>query len=79
MPFQFEKFLTEATGRAPAQRAVFDPPRLTPLRKPVAESTIGLYVSCGAQAPEDPPQLHAKAGSRPDSQLAHFRAAPCIE
>lgn len=33
---------------------VFDPPRLTPLRKPIAESTVGLFVSCGAQRPEDP-------------------------
>ena len=28
---------------------------LTPLRKPIAESTIGLFASCGAQLPEDPP------------------------
>jgi D-proline reductase (dithiol) PrdB len=33
---------------------VFDPPRLTPLRKSVSESTIGLFASCGAQLPEDP-------------------------
>jgi D-proline reductase (dithiol) PrdB len=26
---------------------------LTPLRKPIAESTIGLFASCGAQLPED--------------------------
>jgi D-proline reductase (dithiol) PrdB len=32
----------------------FDPPTLVPLRKPVAESTIGMFVSCGAQLPEDP-------------------------
>jgi D-proline reductase (dithiol) PrdB len=28
---------------------------LTPLRKPVAESTIGLFASCGAQLADDPP------------------------
>lgn len=38
----------------------FDPPALTPLRKPVAESTVGLFVSCGAQLPEDPPLLETE-------------------
>jgi D-proline reductase (dithiol) PrdB len=34
---------------------VFEPPHLTPLRKPIAESTIGLFISCGVQRPDDPP------------------------
>ncbi len=38
----------------------FDPPTLVPLRKPVAESTIGIFVSCGAQLPEDPPLLETE-------------------
>ncbi len=38
----------------------FDPPTLVPLRKPVAESTIGMFVSCGAQLPEDPPLLETE-------------------
>ena len=33
----------------------FDPPALTPLRKPLRESTIGVFVSCGAQLKDDPP------------------------
>ena len=55
MPFSMRKLMAELTGRSPAAGPVFDPPNLTPLRKPVAESTVGLFVSCGAQMPEDPP------------------------
>jgi D-proline reductase (dithiol) PrdB len=33
----------------------FPAPRLTPLRKPIAESTIGLYASCGLYRLGDPP------------------------
>lgn len=33
----------------------FPPPALAPLRKPIAESTIGLYVSCGLYLKTDPP------------------------
>ncbi len=38
----------------------FDPPSLVPLRKPVAESTVGMFVSCGVQLPEDPPLLETE-------------------
>lgn len=38
----------------------FGPPTLVPLRKPVSESTIGMFVSCGAQLPEDPPLLETE-------------------
>src|ERR1700693_1469658 len=54
MAYSFSKIFEEVTGRKFENRPVFDPPRLTPLRKPVAESTIGLFASCGAQMPEDP-------------------------
>jgi D-proline reductase (dithiol) PrdB len=53
MPYSFSRLLAE-TGRS-IPMPVFDPPTLTPLRRPVAESTIGLFVSCGAQLPDDPP------------------------
>ena len=55
MPCSMSKFLAQVTGRSLPPRAVFDPPKLTTLRKPVADSTVGVFVSCGAQMPEDPP------------------------
>ena len=54
MPFSMRKLLTELTGEAPAAAPVFDRPTLAPLRKPIAQSRIGMFVSCGAQLPEDP-------------------------
>ena len=53
MQYRFSRLLAEF-GKTIAMPE-FDPPELTPLRKPVAESTIGLFVSCGAQLPADPP------------------------
>ena len=38
----------------PAQ-AVFTAPRITALRKPVAECTLGVFTSCGAQLKDDRP------------------------
>ena len=58
MPYSFSRFLAE-TGRS-IPMPEFDPPTLVPLRKPVAESTIGMFVSCGAQLPEDPPLLETE-------------------
>jgi D-proline reductase (dithiol) PrdB len=55
MAYSFSRIFEEVTGRKFENRPVFDPPRLTSMRKPVAESTIGLFASCGAQLPEDPP------------------------
>ena len=54
MPFSYSKLFEEVTGKPFENRPVFDPPKLTPLRKPIAESTIGLFVTCGAQLAEDP-------------------------
>src|ERR1700693_5470680 len=54
MAYSFSKIFEEVTGRKFENRPVFDPPRLTPLRKSIAESTIGLFASCGAQLLEDP-------------------------
>ncbi|HXC31067.1 MAG TPA: hypothetical protein VNZ56_01230 [Verrucomicrobiae bacterium] len=55
MAYSFSRIFEEVTGRKFENRPVFDAPRLTPLRKPVSESTIGLFASCGAQLQEDPP------------------------
>src|SRR5580700_8590856 len=54
MAYSYSRLFEEITGRKFENRPVFDPPRLTPLRKSIAESTIGLFASCGAQLPEDP-------------------------
>jgi D-proline reductase (dithiol) PrdB len=55
VPYSYSRLFEEITGRSFENRPVFDPPRLTPLRKPIAESTIGMFVTCGAQLPGDPP------------------------
>ena len=54
MPYSYSRLFEEVTGRKFENRPVFDPPKLTPLRMPIAESTIGLFATCGAQLPEDP-------------------------
>jgi D-proline reductase (dithiol) PrdB len=58
MPYSFSRLLAEFDKTI--AKPVFDPPVLTPLRKPIAESTIGLFVSCGAQLPDDPPLLETE-------------------
>lgn len=55
MPFSMRRLLTELTGQAPPPAPIFQAPSLSPLRKPIAESKIGLFISCGAQLREDPP------------------------
>jgi D-proline reductase (dithiol) PrdB len=54
MPYSFSRLFEELTGRQFENRPSFDPPKLTPLRKAIADSTVGLFTSCGAQLPEDP-------------------------
>jgi D-proline reductase (dithiol) PrdB len=54
LPYSYARLFAELTGRNFENRPVFDPPKLAPLRKPVAQSTVGLFSSCGAQLPEDP-------------------------
>lgn len=53
MAYSFARLLAEFGKTIPMPQ--FDPPALTPLRRPIAESTIGLFVSCGAQHRADPP------------------------
>jgi D-proline reductase (dithiol) PrdB len=55
MPYSYERLFTELTGKGFHNRPVFDPPQLTSLREPIAESVVGLFGSCGAQLAEDPP------------------------
>src|SRR5579864_7072860 len=54
MPYSFSRLFEELTGRPFKNRPTFQPPQLAPLRKPIAESTVGIFNSCGAQMPEDP-------------------------
>lgn len=56
MPFRYTEFMTKLLAPRPYPSVPnFDPPTLTPLRKPVAESTVGLFASIGAHLPSQPP------------------------
>jgi len=56
MPFSYVDFMTKLLAPRPyAQLPNFDPPRLTPLRKPIAQSTVGVFTSCGARLPHQEP------------------------
>jgi hypothetical protein len=48
-PYSFSRLFEELTGRPFKNRPIFQPPTLTPLRKAIAESTVGIFKSCGAQ------------------------------
>ena len=55
MPFSYVDFMTELMAPKPYPgQPNFDPPRLTPLRKPVSESTIGIFTSAGVQLRTEP-------------------------
>ena len=55
MPFNYVGFMTElmAPKEYPPQPN-FDPPRLTPLRRSIADSTIGVFTSAGVQLRTEP-------------------------
>ena len=56
MPFMYVDFMTKLMAPKPyPPQPCFDAPKLSPLRKPIAESTIGVLTSCGAQLEDDPP------------------------
>lgn len=56
MSFSYIQFMTELMAPQPYPRQPdFPPPRLTPLRKPIAQSTIGIFTSAGIQLREEPP------------------------
>ena len=47
--------MTDLMAPAPYPRQpVFAPPGLTPLRKPIAESTVGIFTSAGVQRRDEP-------------------------
>jgi D-proline reductase (dithiol) PrdB len=56
MPFSYVEFMTELMApKVYPRQPVFDPPKLTPLRKPIRESTIGIFTSAGIQLRGDTP------------------------
>ena len=56
MPFMYADYMTKLMAPKPyPPQPNFDPPQLTPLRKPIEESTIGVLTSCGAQLKDDKP------------------------
>jgi len=56
MPFSYVQFMTELMAPQPYPRQpVFAPPRLTPLRKDISQSTIGIFTSAGIQVRGDTP------------------------
>lgn len=56
MPFAYAEFMTRLMAPKPyPAQAVFAPPRLTALRKPIGECTLGVFTSCGAQLRDDRP------------------------
>lgn len=56
MPFSYVQFMTELMAPKPYPRQPeFGPPKLTPLRKPIRESTIGIFTSAGIQLRGDAP------------------------
>jgi D-proline reductase (dithiol) PrdB len=56
MPFSYVQFMTELMAPKPyPQQPVFEPPKLTPLRKPISQSTIGIFTSAGIQLRSDAP------------------------
>lgn len=56
MPFSYIEFMSALMAPKPYPRQpVFEPPALTPLRKPIAQSTIGIFTSAGIQLRGDTP------------------------
>jgi D-proline reductase (dithiol) PrdB len=56
MPFSYVQFMTELMApKLYPKQPVFEPPRLKPLRKPICQSTIGIFTSAGIQLRSDTP------------------------
>ena len=56
MPFKYVEFMTQLMAPQPYPPPPnFEPPRLTPLRKPISDSTIGIFTSAGVQLANDKP------------------------
>ena len=55
MPFSYIQFMTDLMAPKPyPKQPIFEPPKLTPLRKSINESTIGIFTSAGIQLRADP-------------------------
>lgn len=55
MPFQYVRFMTDLMAPQPYPRQPdFAPPRVVPLRKPIHESTVGIFTSAGVQRKDQP-------------------------
>ncbi len=56
MPFSYVEFMTRLMAPQPYPTPPnFRPPRLAPLRKPISESTVGIFTSAGVQMVDDKP------------------------
>lgn len=56
MPFSYVDFMKRLMAPEPYPAPPdFPPPRLTPLRKPIEKSTIGIFTSAGVQHRDDQP------------------------
>jgi D-proline reductase (dithiol) PrdB len=56
MAFKYVEFMTQLMAPQPYPTPPnFKPPMLTPLRKPISESTIGIFTSAGVQLANDKP------------------------
>jgi D-proline reductase (dithiol) PrdB len=56
MPFAYVEFMKRLMAPQPYPTPPnFQPPKLTPLRKPISESTIGIFTSAGVQLANDKP------------------------
>jgi D-proline reductase (dithiol) PrdB len=55
MPFSYVEFMTELLAPEPyPAQPNFAPPKRTPLRKPISQSTIGIFTSAGVQRRDEP-------------------------
>lgn len=54
MPFDFYSFAS-SIGLDPPPLPELPPPTRVPLRRPLQEATVGLFVSCGVRRTDDPP------------------------
>ena len=56
MPFRYVDFMTQLMAPQPYPTPPnFDSPKLTVLRKPISESTVGIFTSAGVQLRNDTP------------------------
>jgi D-proline reductase (dithiol) PrdB len=54
-PFSFKDMMQEISGREPSPAVDFEPPAMTRVDKPLEESTIGVFASCGVYHADQKP------------------------